>query len=64
MCSAVQEKNPNGKSLFEAEQKELLNSLYDIPQVRCRRLTGQLARIPQATRKVSGSLSRSGAELD
>mmetsp|Transcript_19149 Transcript_19149/g.32938 ORF Transcript_19149/g.32938 Transcript_19149/m.32938 type:complete len:548 (+) Transcript_19149:333-1976(+) len=31
------EKNPNGKSLFEAEQKELLASLYDMPQRSCDR---------------------------
>lgn len=25
-------KNPNGKALFEAEQKQLLDDLYEIPQ--------------------------------
>ena len=30
-----QDKNPHGKALFEAEHKELLNSLYECPQRRC-----------------------------
>ena len=32
-----EEKNPYGKALFEAEQKQLLADLYDIPARSCDR---------------------------
>ena len=42
-----EEKNPHGKELFEKEQEDLLNDLYDIPKrscdrkVECKRLSLQ-----------------------
>eukprot|EP00967_Tisochrysis_lutea_P092919 scaffold134139_cov19-Tisochrysis_lutea.AAC.2 len=33
LAFGLQDRNPNGKSLFEAEERELLESLYAIPEV-------------------------------
>ncbi len=40
----AQEKNPHGVSLFEAEQRELLQSLYDIPQRSCDRKINEFVK--------------------
>jgi EH domain-containing protein 1 len=39
-----EEKNPYGRTLFEAEQKELLADLYEIPQRSCDRKINEFVK--------------------
>jgi len=45
-----EEKNPYGRPLFEAEQKELLASLYDIPQRSCDRKINEFVKRVRAAK--------------